>query len=310
MSSQKSALDASTQKTSFQLLKALSPLDIVTIFYIVISTLYMCIGASKLQDMAFHILVRVAILGLIGLLAFLNHRYSNGFMSFIKNLYPLIFISFFYTETSYLKNIFIGTNLDAQVAHLESYLWGCQPSILFSENVPQPWFCELMNICYFSYYLITSGVCLAIYFKNRAESYESIFIVICSFYLYYIVFALIPVAGPQFFFEFTEAEPPYLFGKIMHYILINAEEPTGAFPSSHVGVSLVLSYIAFKHQKMVFYISLPFVIGICFATVYLKAHYLVDVIGAFISVPIFIAISTYLYQKLLSLSRNQRLGSA
>jgi membrane-associated phospholipid phosphatase len=114
---------------------------------------------------------------------------------------------------------------------------------------------------------------------------------------------LIPVAGPQFFFEFTEAEPPYLFGKIMHYILINAEEPTGAFPSSHVGVSLILSYVAFKHQKMVFYISLPFVIGICFATVYLKAHYLVDVIGAFISVPIFIAISTYVYQKLLSLSQ-------
>ena len=304
MASQKSALDARTKKTSFHFLKALSPLDIVTIFYIVISTLYMCIGASKLQDMAFHILVRVAILGLIGLLVFLNDRYTNGYMSFLKNLYPLIFISFFYTETSYLKNIFIGTNLDAQVAHLESYLWGCQPSILFSQYVPQPWFCELMNICYFSYYLITSGVCLAIYFKNRAESYESIFIVICSFYLYYIVFALIPVAGPQFFFGYSDVEPPYLFGKIMHYILINAEEPTGAFPSSHVGVSLILSYVAFKHQKLVFYVSLPFVIGICFATVYLKAHYLVDVIGAFISVPVFIAISAYLYQKLLSLSPN------
>ncbi len=302
MSSQKSTLDTLTKKPRFHLLKTLSPLDMVTIFYIVISTLYMCIGASKLEDMSFHILVRVAILGLIGLLVFLNNKYSNGFMSFLKNLYPLIFISFFYTETSYLKNIFIGTNLDAQVAHLESYLWGCQPSLIFSQIVPQPWFCELMNICYFSYYLITSGVCLAIYFKNRAESYESIFIVICSFYLYYILFALIPVAGPQFFFEYTEAEPTYFFGKIMHYILINAEEPTGAFPSSHVGVSLILSYVAFKHQKMVFYISLPFVIGICFATVYLKAHYLVDVIGAFISVPIFIAISTYLYQKLLSLS--------
>ncbi len=303
MSSQKSALDANTKKTNFHLLKALTPLDIVTIFYIIISTLYMCIGASKLQDITFHILVRMAILGLIGLLVFLNHKYSNSFMSFLKNLYPLIFISFFYTETSYLKNILIGNNLDAQVAHLESYLWGCQPSLIFAQKMPQAWFCELMNICYFSYYLITSGVCLAIYFKNRAESFESVFIIICSFYLYYIVFALIPVAGPQFFFEYTEAEPPYLFGKIMHYILINAEEPTGAFPSSHVGVSLILSYVAFKHQKLVFVISLPFVIGICFATVYLKAHYLVDVIGAFISVPIFIAISKFFYQKLLPLSK-------
>ena len=38
----------------FNLLKALSPLDIVTVFYILISTLYMFIGASKLQDMASH----------------------------------------------------------------------------------------------------------------------------------------------------------------------------------------------------------------------------------------------------------------
>jgi membrane-associated phospholipid phosphatase len=169
--------------------------------------------------------------------------------------------------------------------------------------MPQEWFAELMNICYFSYYLITTVVCLAIYFKNRTESYESIFIVIFSFYLYYIVFALIPVAGPQFFYGYSDVEPPYFFGKIMHYILLNVEEPTGAFPSSHVGIALILSYVAFKHQRLVFYFSLPFVIGICFATVYLKAHYLIDVIGAFISVPIFIAISSFVYQKLLSLSQ-------
>ena len=289
-------------KTNFNLLKALSPLDIATIFYILISALYICIGASKLQGISPHIFVRVSILLLIGGLAYLHTTYPNAFISFLKNLYPLIFIGYFYTETSYLKNIFIDTNLDAQITNLECYLWGCQPSLVFSQNMPQDWFAELMNICYFSYYLITTVVCLAIYFKNRAESYESIFIVIVSFYLYYIVFALIPVAGPQFFYGYSDIEPPYFFGKIMHYILLNVEEPTGAFPSSHVGIALILSYVAFKHQRLVFYISLPFVIGICFATVYLKAHYLVDVIGAFISVPIFIAISTYLYKKLLPLS--------
>ena len=289
-------------KTNFNLLKALSPLDIATIFYILISALYICIGASKLQGISPHIFVRVSILALIGGLAYLYTICPNSFTSFFKNLYPLIFIGYFYTETSYLKNIFIDTNLDAQITNLECYLWGCQPSLVFSQNMPQDWFAELMNICYFSYYLITTVVCLAIYFKNRAESYESIFIVIVSFYLYYIVFALIPVAGPQFFYGYSDIEPPYFFGKIMHYILLNVEEPTGAFPSSHVGIALILSYVAFKHQRLVFYISLPFVIGICFATVYLKAHYLVDVIGAFISVPIFIAVSTYLYKKLLPLS--------
>ncbi len=294
-------------KTNFNLLKALSPLDIATVFYILISTLYMFIGASKLQDMSSHIFVRVSILALIGGLAYLHTTYPNSIISFLKNLYPLVFIGYFYTETSYLKNILIDTNLDAQVTNLECYLWGCQPSIVFSQNMPQDWFAELMNICYFSYYLITTVVCLAIYFKNKTESYESIFIVIFSFYLYYILFALIPVAGPQFFYGYSDIEPPYFFGKIMHYILLNVEEPTGAFPSSHVGIALILSYVAFKHQRLIFYISLPFVIGICFATVYLKAHYLVDVIGAFISAPIFIVFSASMYKKLLPLSSKKNL---
>lgn len=291
-----------TKKIGHPILKALSPLDMATIFYVVISALYMFIGVSKLQDMSSHIFIRIVILIWIYLLAFLTTKYSNHIISFFKNLYPLIFIGYFYTETSYLKNIFFESNLDSQVANLECYVWGCQPSLVFSKNLPQEWFAEVMYICYFSYYLITSVVCIAIYFKNRAESYESVFIVIFSFYLYYIIFALIPVAGPQYFYGHSDIEPPYLFGKIMHYILLNAEEPTGAFPSSHVGIALILSYVAFNHQKLIFYISLPFVIGICFATVYLKAHYLVDVIGAIISVPIFIFISTYVYKKLLPLS--------
>lgn len=280
-------------------IRLLSPLDIITVLYVVASALYLFLGISQLQGSILpHILYRMMVLFTIFILLYLKSNYDSAFVSFLKNLYPLIFIGYFYTETSYLKNIIISTNLDAQVSALELYLWNCQPSIEFAQKMPQAWFSELMSLCYFSYYLITTGVCLAIYFKNKIASYQSIFVVICSFYLYYTVFALIPVAGPQFFYGVTETEPPYLFGKIMHYILIHAEEPTGAFPSSHVGVSLILCYLAYKYHKLTFYICLPFTIGICFATVYLKAHYLVDVVAAFISAPLFIWISNKLYKAL------------
>jgi membrane-associated phospholipid phosphatase len=277
---------------------ALSPLDIATLFYILFSTIYICLGAAYLENISSHILIRVLIVILIAVLTFLNKKYPSKIVSFFKNLYPLIFLGYFYTETSYMKNILFTKNLDEIFADLELFLWGCQPSIEFSITMPHGWFNEVMNLCYFSYYLLTTLICFVIYFKNRLESYKSIFVVIFSFYLYYIVFDLFPVAGPQYHFGHSETEPPYFFGKIMHYIIINAEEPTGAFPSSHVGIALILSYVAFLHQKRLFYLSLPFVIGICFATVYLKAHYLVDVLAGIMSVPLFIFISNLVYNKL------------
>jgi membrane-associated phospholipid phosphatase len=88
----------------------------------------------------------------------------------------------------------------------------------------------------------------------------------------------------------------------MHSILFNVEKPTGAFPSSHVGLAIILSYLAYKHHKKLFYITLPFVTGICFATVYLKEHYVIDVLAAFLIAPVFVYTGNFVYNRLLLLN--------
>ena len=288
------------KKTGYSLLKYLSPLDIGTILYILFSGVYMAIGSSRLTDMLPHVVLRIIILVLIALLTYANQKFPNKIILLVRNTYPLLFLSFFYTETSYLKNVFFDNNLDIYFSRAEQYLWGCQPSLEFYQFAPQDWFNELMNVCYFSYYFLTTVICITLYILEREKSYKGIFIVVFSFYMYYTIYDFLPIIGPQFYFDTmnTNYVPPYFFGKIMKYILFNLEEPTGAFPSSHVGIALVLSYVAYKDLKKVFYISLPFVIGICFATVYLKAHYLIDVLGGIISAPVFILISSFVYNKI------------
>ncbi len=284
------------KKTGFNI-KDLSPVDTVTILYLVATTLYMLLGANSLENLFPHFAIRVAIIFFIGLLIWLNNNYENNFLHFVKTIYPLFFLSFFYAETSYMKNIIFQKNLDVYAVALEQMFWKCQPSIEFSKTMSQAWFSELMSLCYFSYYLITIVGLICIYFFNRKKINKSIFIVACSFYMYYLIYALFPIVGPQFYFKnlSTENETLYFFGKLMRNILENFEEPTGAFPSSHVGIAIIMSYISFKYLKAFFYISLPFVIGICFATVYLKAHYLIDVVAALVTVPVFVFFSKKMY---------------
>lgn len=285
----------------YKLLRELSPLDLATILYMLCSAVYIGFGATSLTSMLPHLAIRVLLLVLILGLAVLGIRFNeNKALKFIRNLYPLLFLGFFYTETSCMKNIIFSTNFDSYLFNAEQSLWNCQPSLAFSMYLQGEWFNEFMNLCYFSYYIIISLSCIVLFTGKPGSSQKDIFTVIFSFYLYYAIFAVFPVIGPHYYIPTApEKIPLHFFGKIMRWLIEGYEQPTGAFPSSHVGIALIIARILYQHHKTLFAITLPFVLGICFATVYIKAHYLLDVIAGIISAPVFIIISEKTYAKFL-----------
>ena len=277
-----------------------SPLDKVTIFYILFSTVYLCLGVSYLPNTLWHFIYRMIVFGVVFLMAYWHKKNPNKPLEIARHFYPLIILNIFYPETSYLRNILINSDFDGFVSGCEQTIFGCQPSVEFCKAIPHDWFNELMHICYFSYYFFILLVCIVHFIKDRQESKKSIFIIVSAFYMYYIIFCFLPVVGPQFYFTPPDSSisSPYIFGKIIQYGAEIIEKPTGAFPSSHVGVIIIVAYITYKHMRKLFYVIWPFVIGICFATVYIKAHYAVDVFAGIISVPIFIAIANFIYSKI------------
>lgn len=93
------------------------------------------------------------------------------------------------------------------------------------------------------------------------------------------------------------------------------ERPTAAFPSSHVGIGTILMILAWtaydtkgsrkgrrkaaKKKRMLFYILLPFYLLMCASTVYILAHYAIDVVAGWISAIVFYFILHYTYRYLL-----------
>lgn len=282
-------------------MKMLSPIDLATVLYILVSGVYICFNTASFKDLLPHFGARVLIMLLIAGLAVLNaNRPDNKPILFVRNLYPLLFIGFFYTETYCMKNIIFDKNLDPYFFNMEQSLWACQPSIEFAKHAPWGWFNELMNICYFSFYVLIGASCITLYLKKMPGAQKEIFTIIFSFYLYYIIFAIVPVAGPLSHISNAITEtPPYFFGKLMQEILVHIERPTAAFPSSHVGIAVIIAYVTYLHARTLFFVILPFVIGICFATVYIKAHYLVDVIAGLMTAPVCIIISGKMHAKFL-----------
>ncbi|EJX07183.1 Phosphatidic acid phosphatase type 2/haloperoxidase [gut metagenome] len=75
----------------------------------------------------------------------------------------------------------------------------------------------------------------------------------------------------------------------------SGERPTAAFPSSHVGISTILMFLLYRDNRRLLWIALPFYIFLCCATVYIQAHYLVDVFGGFLSAIVIYTLTSRLY---------------
>lgn len=230
-------------------------------------------------------------------LLYLDHTKTNPILKLLRWSYPLIMSGYFYAETVHYNKL-IFDNLDSLLTEVESIIFGMQPSVEFSAIIPMRAFSELMYFAYFSFYLLIFAFALYLFFARRAFFKEGIFKLSISMYLFYLIFCFIPSAGPQFYFAPPDSILPdaYLFGQVMHIIQNLAEQPTGAFPSSHVGISLIILLLSFKSAPKFFKLAWPFVFLLILSTVYIKAHYVVDVIGGLLIAPLILYVSIFLYQ--------------
>ena len=75
------------------------------------------------------------------------------------------------------------------------------------------------------------------------------------------------------------------------------ERPSAAFPSSHIGVTTILVMLAYRAKKWLFAVMFPVYVLLCCATVYIKAHYLVDAIAGLVTGVLVYYLTTWLYKK-------------
>ena len=234
----------------------------------------------------------------------------------------MAFLGWWYPDTYELNRML--PNLDYVFAQWEQNLFGCQPSLLFSQVVPYGWFSELMCLGYVSYFPLIATVTLYYFFKRYKEFQLATFVILTSFFIYYFIFILLPVTGPQFYYLavgtdkiaagifphlgdwfLTHSErmaaPGWNEGFFYHLLDIThdaGERPTAAFPSSHVGVTTVLMMLALRtHSNRLIFGMLPFYLSMCLSTVYIYAHYAIDAIAGLITGILLYYILCFCYKK-------------
>ncbi len=272
-------------------------LDFLFLGFLFSTTILVICSWNQTQNVVDLLLIRGTILALSLAFIFLNPIVKSVIFSLFRNIYPIVFAVYFYTETVHYNKLFFD-NLDSIFIKFDQWLFGFQPSLEFSKYFSSSWFAELMYFGYFSFYFIIIGFIFAMCFKSKSLFLESIFKLTFSLLFFYFIFAIFPAAGPQFYFDSTDSVVPtngYWFQDIMHAIQAGAEQPTGAFPSSHVGVTVVILLLAKKRLSLFYKICLPLAFILILSTVYIKAHYAVDAIFGVLFAPIIVYLATVMY---------------
>lgn len=279
--------------------KNLNAIDKITLLYLFVTTIFIGLAWNDPENRLVPLGFRIFSILIIYLMAYFQDLFRGGVMTFLRYAYPLGLIIYLYPETDQFNNVFFNDQ-DPFFYRIEELIFGCQPSLVFPDRFPQLWMTELMSFGYFSYYLIIFGFYLILYLKDFDLFYRITFIILSAFYTYYLLFIILPVAGPQYFLPAPQNEVPkaYLFSSMLKLVQELGERPTGAFPSSHVGVVAIVMWYSYKHIKKWFFILLPVTILLLLSTVYLKAHYLVDVIVGLLTMPLFIVTGNRLYERI------------
>ncbi len=208
-------------------------------------------------------------------------------------------LTLLYKETAMLNQLFYPV-IDPLLMRWDEILFGYQPSIKFSEIMDGTIWSELMFLGYTSYYLMPLIVIFLIYRSDASKLEEFGFVLITSFLMYYTIFIFFPAMGPQFYFKSPEnyIVSKGIFGDLIKLIQKNGEAPTAAFPSSHVGISIIILIWLWNNRRKYVIYFIPNVLMLVLATVYIKAHYAVDVLAGMISAPIIYLIAIQLFKRI------------
>lgn len=233
-------------------------------------------------------------------------------------------LSWWYPDTYEINKVL--TNYDHVFAGIDQEMFGYQPALYFCRALPK-WISEFFYFGYWMYYPMIAIVLVYYIFKKPEDFLKVSFVLIGSFFACYVIYDVLPVAGPMFYYEyvgepgikegifpaagdhFIECQkmwtPPGnengIFYKLVHMAHEAGERPTAAFPSSHVGCATVMMGLALISKcKNLFFGLLPVYLLLCFATVYIRAHYAIDsIVGFGVGVTLFlILLGAYKFFKL------------
>jgi len=257
--------------------------DILTFIFLAFLLFITTIFIKQIPDAYPILFIYTALTASLFLLIYFRGRHNNKILEIIDDIiYPVITILLIFDSMGGLIRYINPVSYDHLLIRMDYIMFNRYPTVAL-ERIATPLVTEIMQLAYTSYYFlpIIFGVAMKIR-KPEEEFNRAIFLIILCFFLSYIGYILVPAIGPRY--TMNHLQETELNGVLLRDIIdktLNTLEGVkrDAFPSGHAAIALVVLYLAYRFYRILFRIFLPVVLLLLVSTVYLRYHYVIDVIG-------------------------------
>ena len=226
------------------------------------------------------LLLRYAIL--LGLLFVLKLSWDRKAMGkageFFHYFSSILFVIAIYESLGDLIQHLLA-DVDPRLIQIDIAIFGVEPTLWIQRWIV-PWLTDILSLAYLSYYFLPVVLITVLYLKGRTRELDrSVFVLAFGYYVSFIGYILFPAVGPRYAMTALYSVP--LEGSFITDLVrdtLNAIEHNkrDCMPSGHTQIALMVLYLAHRYEKILFYILLPIVCGLILSTVYLRYHYVID----------------------------------
>ncbi len=259
------------------------PVDKLVVAYLTFTTLVLIVRWDFSSPETLLLLAMHALVGTL-LFLFTKLERNNRVGGVLQIIYPLLLLGTFYTELGVLsmqRDLSEMFARDTVIQAWEATIFGGQIAYEWIRQAPSIFWSGLLHLAYMAYYpILLVGPALLLMRNETTKAENVVFTTIVAFVLCYFVFALYPVAGPNYAFEHPTGPVREVWSARLVYGLLGTGSSIGtAFPSSHVAATVAVNVSLWREWRGLALIVLVPTILLVVGTVYCQMHYGVDALA-------------------------------
>jgi len=227
--------------------------------------------------------------------------FARPYWEIVRDWFPFfIILLMYYSLWGDSTRLLITHDRDNELIALDRKLFGFQASLALQRFIT-PSLTAWMDFSYFYHILNIPVVACFIYLRRPRRQFREAMtglIVVCFFgFLGYLA---VPAIGPMYTLRDQYTVPLdtslALFNRQVEF-MDYARILRDVFPSMHVAISFLMWLYAYRNSKRLFWLLSPLVLSLWVSTLYLRYHYLIDVVAGLILAPLCYGLSNFLFAR-------------
>jgi len=232
--------------------------------------------------------------------------FVRPYWDILRDWFPfLAILLMYYSLWGDTTHLLVRNDCDWKLIALDQRLFGFQASVAIQRFITPP-LTAWMEFAYFYHVLNIPLVGIFVYLcRPRARFREMMSGLMVVTFLGLIGYVLVPAIGPIYslhsVYTVPLSQPIAIFNQQLAFMDL-ARIHRDVFPSMHVAISFLVWLYAWRNSRALFWALSPLILSLWVSTVYLRYHYLIDVVAGFLLAPASFLLANWLFKRLGSLA--------